>query len=70
MTKSKLTTTRGGATYGDIKFKCIPVLAWWATNLTLRGKQIDISDFDATMMAYCIDESNLDYEDGKKYPDI
>ena len=41
-----------------------------ATNLTLRGKQIVLADFDANMMADCIDEANLDYEDGKKDPEI
>ena len=39
-TKSKLTTTRGVASYGEQKIKCLQVLAWWATNLTLRGRQI------------------------------
>ena len=38
--------------------------------MTLRGKHIVLTDFDATMMAYCIDEEKLDYKDGKKDPDI
>ena len=29
-----------------------------------------MSDFDATMIADFIDESKLEYKDGKKYPDI
>ena len=37
-TNSKLTTTRGGYSYGDRKIKCLQALAWWATNLTLRGE--------------------------------
>ena len=45
-------------------------LEWWATNLTLRGKQVDLTDFDATVVAHCIDESKLYYEDGKMDPDI
>ena len=36
-TKSKLTTTRGGSSYGDQKIKFLQALAWWATDLTLRG---------------------------------
>ena len=68
-TKYKLITTRGGDSYGDQKIKCLQALEWWATNLTLRGKKIVLADFDATMMAYCIDEENFDYKDRKKDPD-
>ena len=59
--KSKLKTTRVGDSHGERKFNCIQVLEWWDTNLTLRVKHIDIFDFDATTMADCIGESNLDY---------
>ena len=38
--------------------------------MTLRGKQIVLVDFDATMMADFIDEAKLDHEDGKKDTDI
>ena len=69
-TKYKLKTTRGGDSYGDQKIDCLQVLAWWVINLTLRGKHIALDDFDATMMADCIDEDNLDYEYGKKVSDI
>ena len=37
--------------------------------MTLRGKHIVLDDFDANIMADCIDETKLDYEDGKKYPE-
>ena len=46
------------------------MLAWYDTYLTLRGKQIVLADFDANMMAYCIDEEKLNYKDGTKDPDI
>ena len=69
-TKSKLTTTREGASYVDKKIKWLQALLWRATDLALRGKHIVLDDFDATMMAYCIDEDILDYKDGKKDPDI
>ena len=69
-TNSKLTTTRVGSSYVDLKINFLQSLAWWSTNLTLRGKQIVLSDFDATMMADCIYEYKLDYEDGKKDPYI
>ena len=69
-TKSKFTTTRGEDSDGDQKIKCTQALTWWATNLTLRGKFIFLADFDTNMMAYCIDKAKLDYEGGKKYPEI
>ena len=65
-TKSKLITTRGGSSYGDQKIKCIQALAWWATDLNLRGKQIVLADFDSTMMTDCIYEEKLGCEDRKK----
>ena len=37
-TKSKLTTTRGGAFNGNRKIKCLQALTWWANDLNLRGK--------------------------------
>ena len=69
-TKYKLKTTRGGYFYVDLKIKCLQLLSWWATDLTLRGKHIVLADFDATIMADFIDEDKLDYKDGKKYPNI
>ena len=38
--------------------------------MTLRGKDIVLADFYATMMAYFIDEAKLDCEDGNKDPYI
>ena len=46
------------------------MLAWWSTYLNLGGKHHVLSEFDATMMTDFIDEEKLDYEDGKKDPDI
>ena len=67
-TNSNLTTTRRENSYGDQKIKCLQALAWWVTNLTLRGQHIFLADFDAFIMEDYIDEAKLDYEDGKKYP--
>ena len=69
-TKAMLTTTRGGASYGYQKIKCLQTLEWWDTNLTLRGKHMVLADIDATMITYCIDEAKLDYDNGNKEPDI
>ena len=38
--------------------------------MSLRGKHMVLADFDANMMADCIYEKKLDYENGKKEPDI
>ena len=38
--------------------------------MTLRVKHIILAEFDDTMMADCIDETKLDYEDWKKDPYI
>ena len=54
----------------ETKIKCLKALKWWATDLTLRGKHMVLAEFDASMMADCIVEVKLDYEDGKKYPYI
>ena len=59
-TKSKLTTTLGGAYSGDLKIQCLQVLAWWSTDLTLRSKHIVLDDFDSTLMEYFIDETKSD----------
>ena len=64
-TKFKLKTKRARASYGYQKIKCLQALAWQSTNLTLRGKHIVLADFDATIMADCIDEAKLDHKDGK-----
>ena len=68
-TNPKLKTTRGGASHGEQKINCIQALAWWATDFTLRGKHIDLADFDATMMSDFIDEAKFEYEDGEKDPE-
>ena len=52
------------------KNKCLEALAWWDNNFTLKGKKIVLADFYVTMMADCLDESKLDYEDGNKDQDI
>ena len=65
-----MTVTRGGVPYGDLNIKCVQDLAWWDTNLTLSETQIELSEFNATMMADFIDEENFNYKDGKKDPDI
>ena len=57
--KSKLKITRGVASYGDQKIKCIQSLAWWATELIIRGNQIELSDFDATMTSILYRSSKI-----------
>ena len=43
--KSKIPASRGGVYYGDRKIKYLQALAWWMTDLTLRGKIIDLNNF-------------------------
>ena len=38
--------------------------------MTIWGKQIVLADFDATIIADCIYEAKLDYNYGKKDPEI
>ena len=59
-TKYNLKTAIWGASYRDQKIKGLQALEWWATYFTLRGKQIILSNYDVTMMEYCIDEAKLD----------
>ena len=68
--KSELKTPRWGASYGDQKIKCIQALAWWDTDLTLRGKHIFLAYLDSTLTVDFIDEAKLDYKDEKKDPYI
>ena len=49
-TNYKLKTTRGGASNGYRKIKCLQALAWWATDLTLRDKQIVLANIYSTFM--------------------
>ena len=43
--KSKIPARRCGLYYRDRKIKCLQELAWWVTDLTLRGKIIDLNHF-------------------------
>ena len=52
-----------GISYGDGKIKCLQSLAWWVTDLTLRGKIIDLNNFKNDILADAIEESRPDFED-------
>ena len=49
--------------YGYRKIKCLQALSWWATDLTLRGKIIDLNHFKTDILADDIDESCINLED-------
>ena len=45
-------------------------LAWWVTDLTLRGKIIDLNNFKNDILSDDIEDSWIDFEDtrdGKGY---
>ena len=52
-----------GVSYGDRKIKYLQALAWWVTDLTLRGKIIDLNHFKTGIISDSIDESRIDFED-------
>ena len=65
--KSKMPVNRGGCTYGDRKIKCIQGIAYWCTNASLTGDQLDIvNKFDDDALDESIIESELDYNETKK----
>ena len=61
--KSNIPEIRGGISYGDRNIKCLKVLAWWVTDLMLRGKIIDLNNFKIDILSDAIDDSRLDYEE-------
>ena len=58
--KSNISTSHGGMSYGERKIKCLQALAWWLTDLALRGKIIDINNFKANILAGAIEEFRID----------
>ena len=67
--KTKLLANRGGVTYGDRRIKCLQGLAWWATDLTLRGHNINLDDFDNEAMIASVEDAALEYEESSKKSD-
>ena len=61
--KANIPASRGGVSYGDRKIKCLQALDWWVTYLTMRGKIIDINNFENDILAGAIEESRIDFED-------
>ena len=47
--------------YGYRKIKCLQALDWWVTDLTLRGKIVDLNNFKTNILAGAIEESRLDF---------
>ena len=63
-----ITAIRGGWYYRDRKINFLQELAWWVTDLTLRGKIIDLNHFKTGIIDDAIQDSRLDFEktrDGK-----
>ena len=61
--KSNIPSSCGGISDGDRKIMCLQAQDWWVTDLTLRGKIIDINNFKTDILADDIEESRIDFED-------
>ena len=61
--KSNIPASRGGVSDGYRKIKFLQALAWWVTDLTLRGKIIDLNNFKTDILSDGIEESWIDFED-------
>ena len=57
--KANIPAIRGGVSHRHRKIKCLQALAWWVTDLTLRGKIIDLNKFNTDILAYAIDYYQL-----------
>ena len=41
----------GGISFVDRKINCLQALAWWVTDLTLWGKNIDLNNFKSDVLS-------------------
>ena len=60
--KAKIHTSLSGISYVYSKIKCLQVLSWWVTDLTLQGKIIDLNKFKTDILSGAIEESWVDFE--------
>ena len=63
--KYKMILSRGGKSFRDRKIKCLQALAWWATNMILQGKKIDLNHFKSDVMYEAIEEFRLKLENNR-----
>ena len=61
--KSKIHASRGGVSYGYRKMKFLQSLDCEVTDFMLRGKIIDLNNFNTDILADSIEESRIDFED-------
>ena len=59
--KSQIRAICSGVYYGDSKINCLQALTLWVTYLMLRGKIIDLNNFNTDILADAIEESQLDF---------
>ena len=60
--KSKIPDIRSGVSYGDRKINLSQAMALWLTDLTLRGKIVDLNNFKTDILSDAIEESQIDFE--------
>ena len=51
--------SRGGISFGYIKINFLQALAWWVTDLTLQGKNVDLNNFKSDALSNVIEDSQL-----------
>ena len=61
--KANIPAIRGGVAYVDRKIKLLQALDWWVKHLMLRGKIIDLNNFNTDILADAIEKSGIDFED-------
>ena len=61
--KAKIPAICGGVYYGDRKIDCLQALNWWATDMTLQDKIIDLNNFNNDIIDDAIKWFRLDFED-------
>ena len=49
--------------FEDRKIKHIQALYWWVTDLTLRGKNVDLNHFKRDVLSDVSEESGINFED-------
>ena len=57
--KSNILVSRGGIYFGYIKINFLQALAWWVTDLTLQGKNVDLNNFKRDALSNVIEDSKL-----------
>ena len=53
--KANIYVRRGVLYFGDRRIKCLQSLVWWLAELTMRGKYVDLSNFNDGILSDTIE---------------